>query len=191
MKWCVFWLSHLPYCGTQSKKTVIINMIFYERFQHTIEGIIQKKNYIVLHKSMHSIYYFADINECETGKHHCDSNAFCNNTKGSYICTFKPGYNGNGVNCTGKLRKRKPSLVVSASQDAGSYAISRHKNVELHLGCHTCWLCYFTLVYLWCGQTADARTVTWLPKFLRWVDYQIFLPMVLRWACFALVGLRY
>ena len=36
---------------------------------------------------MHSIYYFADINECETEKHHCDSNAFCNNTKGFYNCT--------------------------------------------------------------------------------------------------------
>ena len=41
MKWCVVWLSDSPYCGTQSKKTVIIKMIFYERFQQTIEGIIQ------------------------------------------------------------------------------------------------------------------------------------------------------
>ena len=55
---------------------------------------------------MHFIYYFADINECETEKHHCGSNAFCNNTKGSYICTCKPGYTGNGVSCTGKIRKR-------------------------------------------------------------------------------------
>ena len=30
------------------------------------------------------------------------------------------------------------SLVVSASQDTGGYAISRQKNLELHLGCHTC-----------------------------------------------------
>ena len=30
------------------------------------------------------------------------------------------------------------SLVVSALQDAGGYAISRQHNVELHLGCHTC-----------------------------------------------------
>ena len=67
------------------------------------------KNYVLLNISMHSIYYFADINECETGKHHCDSNAFCNNTKGSYNCTCKPGFTGNGVNCTGKIRKRKPS----------------------------------------------------------------------------------
>ena len=30
------------------------------------------------------------------------------------------------------------SLVVSASQDAGDYAISRRNILELHLGCHTC-----------------------------------------------------
>ena len=81
-------------------------MIFYERFQQTIEGIIQKTNYLLLNRSIHSIYYIADINECEAGKQHCDFNAFCNNTEGSYFCTCKPGYNGNGVNCTGKIRKR-------------------------------------------------------------------------------------
>ena len=45
------------------------------------------------------------------------------------------------------------SLVVSALQDAGGYAISRQNNLELHLGCHTCWLSYFTLVCLCCGRT--------------------------------------
>ena len=30
------------------------------------------------------------------------------------------------------------SLVVSASPDAGGYAISHQNNIELHLGCHTC-----------------------------------------------------
>ena len=40
-KWCVVRLSHLPYCSTQSRKTVIIKMIFYERFQQMIKGIIQ------------------------------------------------------------------------------------------------------------------------------------------------------
>ena len=47
------------------------------------------------------------------------------------------------------------SLVVSASQDAGGYAISRRNILELHLGCHTCWLSYFTLVCLWCGRMVD------------------------------------
>ena len=45
--------------------------------------------------------FFADINECEAGKHNCDSNANCKNTKGSFVCTCKPGYSGDGVDCTG------------------------------------------------------------------------------------------
>ena len=71
------------------------------------------------------------------------------------------------------------SLVVSASQDAGGYAISRQNNLELHLGCHNCWMSY--LHWYACG--AEGRcTVTWLPNFLRWVVYHIFLPIVLRGA---------
>ena len=77
------------------------------------------------------------------------------------------------------------SFVVSALQDAGGYVISRQNNLELHLGYHTCWLSYFTLVYLWCGQTVSRAggrcTVKWLPNFLGWVVYFIFLPMVLRY----------
>ena len=54
------------------------------------------------------------------------------------------------------------SFVVSALQDASGYAISRQNNLELHLGYHTCWLSYFILVCLWCGQTvsrASGRSV--------------------------------
>ena len=29
-------------------------------------------------------------------------------------------------------------FIISALQDAGGHAISRQKNLELHLGCHTC-----------------------------------------------------
>ena len=32
----------------------------------------------------------------------CSSDAFCNNTKGSYNCTCKPGFTGNGRECKGK-----------------------------------------------------------------------------------------
>ena len=40
------------------------------------------------------------------------------------------------------------SLVISAFQDAGGYAISCQNNLELHLGCHACLLSFFTLVCL-------------------------------------------
>ena len=69
------------------------------------------------------------------------------------------------------------SLDVSTLQDAGGYAISCQNNLQLHLGCHTCWLSYFTLVCLWCsraGGQSGGPTVTWLPNFLGWVDYRVF-----------------
>ena len=54
------------------------------------------------------------------------------------------------VDMTTQIQKQFPlsvfvlidSLVVSALQDAGGYAISRQNNLELHLGCHICWLSY-------------------------------------------------
>ena len=44
-----------------------------------------------------------DIDECTDGTHSCDVNATCNNTPGSYICTCKDGFRGDGINCTGKV----------------------------------------------------------------------------------------
>ena len=43
------------------------------------------------------------------------------------------------------------SLVVSASQDAGGYAISRQNNIKITVP--VCLLSYFPLVGLWCGRT--------------------------------------
>ena len=72
------------------------------------------------------------------------------------------------------------SFVLSTLQDAGGYAISRQNNLQLHLGCHTCWLSYFTSVCLWCGRTVSLAvglcTVTWLPNFLGWVDTSFSYP---------------
>ena len=58
------------------------------------------------------------------------------------------------------------------SCDAGGRdAISIKNNLELHLGYHTCWLSYFALVCLWCGQTV-AQSVYGhvITSFLGWVD---------------------
>ena len=48
----------------------------------------------------------------------------------------------------------------------------------LHLGCHTCWLSYFTLVCMWCGRMVGWSVMT---KFSRRVDYHISLAMGLRY----------
>ena len=43
----------------------------------------------------------SDIDECTNRTHSCDVNAVCNNTRGSYNCTCKDGFHGDGINCTG------------------------------------------------------------------------------------------
>ena len=56
----------------------------------------------------------SDINECKKGTHNCSSNAVCNNTKGSYNCTCKPGYEGDGNNCTGNFFLYTTTWEISA-----------------------------------------------------------------------------
>ncbi|XP_015747669.1 PREDICTED: RNA-binding motif protein, X-linked-like-3 isoform X6 [Acropora digitifera] len=40
-----------------------------------------------------------DVNECTASSSMCHENAFCNNTLGSYNCSCKPGYYGDGKTC--------------------------------------------------------------------------------------------
>ena len=42
-----------------------------------------------------------DTNECQTN-FPCHSNATCNNTDGSYLCSCDSGYSGDGFTCAGK-----------------------------------------------------------------------------------------
>ena len=88
------------------------------------------------------------------------------------------------VKINNNVEKDTTLLLFFLSKSLGGHAISFQIKPWAHLGCHTCWLIYFTLVCLWCGRTvgrAGGRcTVTWLPNFLGWVFYHILLPMVLR-----------
>lgn len=43
----------------------------------------------------------ADVDECLTQKANCDQNAVCTNTIGSFVCSCKDGFQGNGTFCTG------------------------------------------------------------------------------------------
>lgn len=44
-----------------------------------------------------------DINECDIGDHNCISDAYCNDTSGSYNCTCPAGYElgDDGYSCDG------------------------------------------------------------------------------------------
>ena len=44
---------------------------------------------------------FADIDECTSPD--CDTNAECTNTEGSYTCSCRVGYTGDGKTCAGNF----------------------------------------------------------------------------------------
>ena len=47
-------------------------------------------------------YLTLDIDECSADPNPCDQNAACTNSDGSYNCTCKQGFIGNGATCNGK-----------------------------------------------------------------------------------------
>ena len=51
--------------------------------------------------------YFSlkDIEECATDIDNCHADANCTNTKGSFYCTCRQGYSGNGVTCNGEYKQ--------------------------------------------------------------------------------------
>ena len=49
-----------------------------------------------------SISFQLDIDECKGSNNVCDDNAYCSNTVGSYNCTCKEGFTGDGHSCSGK-----------------------------------------------------------------------------------------
>ena len=50
-----------------------------------------------------SLFEISDFDECSTAEtHNCNADAVCNNTMGSYTCSCKTGYFGDGWTCKGK-----------------------------------------------------------------------------------------
>lgn len=45
-----------------------------------------------------------DVDECTQGTDDCDDNATCANGVGTFTCTCKTGYTGNGTVCEGKIQ---------------------------------------------------------------------------------------
>ena len=44
--------------------------------------------------------FVTDVDECSTNSNDCDTNADCTNIDGSFTCTCKSGWDGDGKACT-------------------------------------------------------------------------------------------
>ena len=47
--------------------------------------------------------FCSDVDDCSAANNSCHGKAWCNNTQGSFTCSCKLGYEGDGYNCTGKI----------------------------------------------------------------------------------------
>lgn len=67
-----------------------------------------------------------DIDECATKTANCDLLATCTNTEGSFVCTCKTGFEGNGQNCTDvdecALGTANCHPLATCSNSAGTYS---------------------------------------------------------------------
>ena len=55
--------------------------------------------------------FISDADECNASVPLCDANANCQNTVGSFICTCKTGFTGDGFNCSGKKNMEETGCV--------------------------------------------------------------------------------
>ena len=51
-----------------------------------------------------TVCFALDIDECSKNGSPCDENADCLNNLGSYTCSCKDGFTGNGTVCVGKVK---------------------------------------------------------------------------------------
>ena len=53
-------------------------------------------------RTLSHAFAFSDLDECTSSPPVCDLNADCTNTRGSYLCTCKAGFSGDGKTCSRK-----------------------------------------------------------------------------------------
>ena len=91
---CCMW-----YLGYRCSEGIVVAncQIFFS--SHSFNGVLIEKIYLNLFTYLFVCFY-PDLDECQAFPNSCHLNAECLNTQGSYSCRCRPGYQGDGLNCT-------------------------------------------------------------------------------------------
>ena len=70
--------------------------------KHDASGVLQTEFFpLIICFLCLSHFILLDVNECAASSSSCSSNALCTNNVGSYSCSCKAGFTGNGKSCIG------------------------------------------------------------------------------------------
>ena len=86
---------------------ILVLSVTYERKQLCITYLNLEKTHIYC---VFCLMLFVDDDECLKTPPVCDINANCKNTLGSYLCSCKEGFKGDGKTCQGKIKKKHGTI---------------------------------------------------------------------------------
>ena len=86
---------------------ILVLSVTYERKQLCITYLNLEKTHIYC---VFCLMLFVDDDECLKTPPVCDINANCKNTLGSYLCSCKEGFKGDGKTCQGKIKKKHETI---------------------------------------------------------------------------------
>jgi len=94
---------HLSLVTAHQKRTQLLMLILATSLKSLF-----KSNCKIVTVTTNLTFYFvpltSDIDECSADSSPCDENADCINSDGSYSCTCKQGFTGDGSLCDGLLK---------------------------------------------------------------------------------------
>uniref|UniRef100_A0A1I7Z159 EGF-like domain-containing protein n=1 Tax=Steinernema glaseri TaxID=37863 RepID=A0A1I7Z159_9BILA len=86
-------------------------------------------------------YSCADLDECARGEHNCDRNAECRNIPGSFECSCREGFFGDGYFCEAPAEEQSPQEVEQNAEE--QEAREESSGCTSHQQCHQWGECVF------------------------------------------------
>ena len=75
-----------------------------------------------------SVGLILDIDECAGDTHNCSrNNATCTNTEGSFGCSCKQGFTGNGHKCEGRILETSYYLTIDSMWESSQSSVNFHR----------------------------------------------------------------
>ena len=117
-----------------------------------------------------SMFVVLDIDECGASSPVCDINANCSNTRGSYICTCRTGYTGDGKTCQGRIKGRFTVITTKMADSQGLVTTSKNgQSIEsspfIYVKCMTsCLELYFCHTNVLGSLPENSRHLATLPS---------------------------